>query len=113
MDEINIILGVTYILLFFVCILTSIPLLKRKIKMNYLYGVKIKKSYSSDENWYKINEYGAKRVIVWSFLFLFSAIAGFVMPFGDNTMFILLYAIAPIAIIIIPIIEIFKYAKKL
>ena len=113
MNEINIILGLTYICIFLACVLTSIPLLKRKIKMNYIYGIKIKKAYSSEQNWYKINEYGAKRIILWSPIFLIFAIFGFFIEFGANYEFILIFAIAPICVLIIPIIEIFKFAKKL
>jgi len=38
----------------------AIPLSYRKIKPNRLYGIRTKFSYSSDENWYRINQYGGK-----------------------------------------------------
>ena len=113
MNEINIILGITYISIYLACVLTSIPLLKRKIKMNYIYGIKIKKAYSSEENWYKINEYGAKRILLWSPIFLIIAIFGFFIEFGLNYELIMIYALVPICLLIIPIIEIFRYAKKI
>ena len=42
----------------------SIPLVKRRVKMNYLYGFRIPKAFESEENWYGINEYGAKQMII-------------------------------------------------
>ena len=29
--------------------------------MNHLYGIRIKKSFESEDSWYKINEYGGKQ----------------------------------------------------
>jgi hypothetical protein len=44
----------------------AIPLVKHKVKMNRTYGVRIRKAYSSPENWEKINEYGGRALIYWS-----------------------------------------------
>ena len=38
----------------------AIPLIKRKIPMNYIYGARFKASFKSNKNWYEINEYGGK-----------------------------------------------------
>ena len=45
---------------------TAVPLVRRKVKMNMLYGVRFARSYESDELWYRINEYGGRRLIQWS-----------------------------------------------
>lgn len=41
----------------------SVPLLLRKVPPNHWYGVRIPASFVSTENWYAINEFGAKRLL--------------------------------------------------
>jgi len=36
----------------------AIPLIKEKVKMNHLYGVRFAKSFESEENWYRKNKKG-------------------------------------------------------
>ncbi len=55
----NLFLGIVFITI-------SIPLLRGKIQRNRWYGVRIPKSYVSEDNWQKINRYGAKAMILWS-----------------------------------------------
>lgn len=58
----------------------SIPLVRRNVKMNKLYGVRFKKSYTSNEAWYDINEYGGRQLILWSIPIL---VAGVILLFID------------------------------
>lgn len=57
--EPNIITGVLFIAI-------SIPLFRGTIPMNEAYGFRIRKAFASKENWYAINRYGAKQMIIWS-----------------------------------------------
>ena len=41
----------------------SLPLLFRKVRPNHWYGVRVPASFVSTENWYAINEFGAKRLL--------------------------------------------------
>jgi uncharacterized membrane protein len=47
-------------------IAVSIPLVFNKIPPNHIYGFRLKKAFESEQNWYAINQYGAKVMIVWS-----------------------------------------------
>jgi len=114
--EVNIILGLLNIGSALVIILVSIPLIKRKIKMNYLYGVRIRKSFESEENWYNINEYGGKQLAIWSFLMILAGLACFLIPIKDPDRILLplIMGVGPITICIaIALIRIIAYAKKL
>ncbi len=53
--------------------LFAIPLIMRKIPMNHLYGIRIRKAFISNRNWYELNAYGGK-------LFLFFGL--FLAAFG-------------------------------
>ena len=66
--------GIVYILCGFVFILVSVPLVRRKIPMNRLYGFRFARSYASDDNWYRINAYGGRQLIRWSVLLIFAGV---------------------------------------
>lgn len=90
----------------------NIPLLKGKIKMNHFYGMRIGKSFESDEMWYKINKFGAKQFIIWSIPLLIAGIASFFLdPFSEPVSIILTFM--PCLIIIVPTIHVLLYSNRL
>jgi hypothetical protein len=48
----------------------SIPLIYRKIPMNHAYGIRVRRAFVSNENWYSINEYGGKLFFVFGLVIL-------------------------------------------
>lgn len=50
-------------------VLVSIPLVLKIVPMNHAYGVRVRKAFVSDRNWYEINAYGGKLLVVFG-LFL-------------------------------------------
>jgi hypothetical protein len=56
---------VTLVCLGFILIAISIPLYLGKIKMNRIYGFRIRKAFESEENWYEINRYRAHKSADW------------------------------------------------
>lgn len=93
-------------------IFLPLPLYFKKIKMNRWYGVRIPKSFKSEKNWYRINQYGAKWLIIWSIVPLFSGIMNLVFPFVviRDIHLMLLIVMGPV---IISLLQILIYAKKL
>jgi len=80
MDDANIALGLENLGVSLVIILVSIPLLLGKIPMNRWYGVRFKAAFESDDNWYAINRYGAKWLIIWSIVLMIIRITIFYAP---------------------------------
>lgn len=105
-------LGLSNIFVGILIIALCIPLLNDKIRMNRWYGIRLPKSYTSDENWYKINRYGAKRMILWSVVLVLIGIAAFFIPADGERKLGLALAWAPL-ILIIPAIESWLFSKKL
>lgn len=106
------ILGISYIFVGLLLIVLSIPLISSKVSRNALYGVRIGKSFESDENWYAINKYGGKVLIV---VGIITAVLGVSYIFiGDvsNTLDIIL-SFLPIIIILLGCIVAYLHAKKL
>ncbi len=112
MDNTSIILGLVHIFTAVLIILMSIPLVKGKVSMNKVYGIRFKKSYESDENWYKINKYGGKQLIYWSILLIIFGICSFFLPLEGRKNLIIVVSCAPL-IIIIPAIQSYIYSRKL
>jgi hypothetical protein len=80
MMDVNMFPGVINITSGLLFIGISIPLVKRKIKMNFLYGFRIEESFKSEENWYNINAYGGKELMVWSIPVILLGIICFFIP---------------------------------
>ena len=117
MNSENIYLGSTLLAVAILFIALSIPLVKRKVKMNPWYGVRIPKAFESEENWYKINAYGGKRLMIWSSALALIGIAAFFIPMeegnsGASALTILL-AFSPLIVVIPAIIEIVAYTRKM
>ena len=117
MNAENIFLGSVNLGFAIVITAICIPLVKCKIRMNPWYGVRIPKSFESEENWYKINAYGGKRMIVWALLPAVVGIAAFFLPLDSDAsgtlLLTLLLAIAPLVAILPPIIEIVIFSRKM
>ncbi|MFA5375345.1 MAG: SdpI family protein [Dehalococcoidia bacterium] len=117
MNSENIYLGSILLGLAVLFIAISIPLVKRKVKMNPWYGVRIPKSFESEENWYKINAYGGKRLMVWSSLLVLISIATFFIPLDENSSgvsaLVILLAFSPLIVVIPAIIEILSFSRKM
>ena len=90
----------------------SIPLILRRIPMNGFYGVRIPKSFVSDDNWYAINAYGGR------FLALAGAIIsviGLIIRFRPLTgeAAIVVAAVVPAIILVLSIIPVLMFARHL
>lgn len=75
METVNAKTAVTLVCLGFILIAVSIPLCLGKIKMNRFYGFRIQKAFESEENWYRINRFGAKALMCWSVVIITIGIA--------------------------------------
>jgi len=107
----NTIVGLMNISAGFLITILCIPLVKRKIKMNRWYGMRIPKSFKSEENWYKINEYGGKIFIYWSIpIVLIGIISLFLPPLGEKGTIIL--GLVPL-LVILPTIQLLIYSRKI
>jgi hypothetical protein len=98
----------TGLVLFFI----SLPLIRRKVPMNGLYGIRIPAAFKSEQSWYDINAYGGRKLAAWSWLITVTGIVGFFIPlkylafYGFGSGAVTLIAIG------IPIIQIFRWIRR-
>ncbi len=112
MASINLILGLSNVFCAVLVLGLSMPLLRGKVKPNPLYGVRFAKSFESEELWYAINAYGARRMIIWSVVLLVIGVLTFFVPLEGHTLRTLLFAFAPL-LYLIPAFEAYRYARRL
>ena len=58
----------------------GIPLILCKVPMNNYYGIRFSQSFKSDNNWYEINSYGGKALLISSIPIVITGLLGFMMP---------------------------------
>lgn len=112
MNLANFLLAISNIFVGILMILLSIPLVLRQMPMNKVYGIRFKKSFESEENWYKINTYGGKQLILWSIPLILLGVTTFFLPLDENKHWIILIACAPL-IILVPVVISYIYSRKL
>ncbi len=64
----------------------SIPMILRRVPRNRIYGVRFKASLKSDKNWYEINEYGGKALLLASVPIAACGVAGMLLRDGDSVL---------------------------
>ena len=112
MDTTAIALGLLNICVAAVCILINIPLLKRKIPMNRWYGARFKKSFESEENWYRINAHSAKQAILWSIPLLLIGVITLFLPLAEHRGLSNVLVFGPL-LLCVPCLLSYRYARKL
>ncbi len=58
----------------------SLPLVFGKIRMNAWYGIRIPKSFVSEDNWYQMNRCGGRWLLLYAFLLTLVGVATAVAP---------------------------------
>jgi len=86
----------------------SIPLLLCKVPMNGVYGIRIEKAFASKDNWYAINNYGAKQLLIWSLVMIASGIGLIFVPIPP-----ILRVVPLLLCITIAIVRTIRFAKTL
>jgi len=69
-------IAIVHLLAAIVIIITAIPLIQRRVKMNDWYGVRIRASFVSEEAWFDINRYGGRLLLLLGISFAVTASVG-------------------------------------
>ena len=113
MIDINTLFVIVYLGIGVTILFLCLPLLYNKIKMNYWYGFRISQSFTSEENWFAINQFGAKRFLRWNSVFFIIAFVTLVLPFETIPWLTIIIGFLPVVILLFPLVEILLFAKNL
>ena len=91
-------------------VLLSLPLLFEKIPPNWFYGFRIPRAFESEDNWYRINKYFARRMLQASiFLCVFGVACMFVAQPLNGLVAVGLLMIC----LLLAVIDTLRYASRL
>jgi hypothetical protein len=94
-------------------VVLSIPLVAGKVPMNRFYGIRTRKAFASDRNWYEINAYGGKLLLVYGLLLcLFSWLADDLAP-PPTSPWSAVFVAGPLVLIFAVFLLIRSYAARL
>lgn len=110
--ETNVLLGISNVVCALLAILLARPLVQHRIRPNAFYGVRFAKAFESDETWYAVNEYGARRLILWSCVLLAVGVATFFVPLDRYPRWTLPLALAPL-LFLVPALESYRFLRRL
>ena len=102
-----------YIFMGVLFIAISIPLIKRKVKINNWYGVRLPQTMKNEEIWYEVNEKSGKHLFAFSTIIIFFSILFYIGNFFSSIVsFIIMTVLIYIGIIVI-VIKASSFANKL
>ncbi len=90
----------------------AVPLIRRQVKMNRWYGVRMPKAYVSDANWYAINEFGGRWLAAAGAIL--ALVGGAVLLWPPTTEGgMLLAALAPAPLVLFTFLPVLRFARRL
>jgi hypothetical protein len=72
-------IAILHVIVGLLVIAVSVPLVRKKVKMNPWYGIKIPEAFKSEERWYEINQYGGRLMLWWGLSIVLVAGFGLVL----------------------------------
>lgn len=109
----NLVLGISLLMTALLMIFLNLPLMRGRVGPNHVYGMRIRKAFESKEHWYRINAYGGKLMILWALPLLLIAIVCFFVDFQRWPALAVVFGCSPIPLVLIPAVQIYRFAKKL
>lgn len=108
-ESLNWVIGGLNVACALVCFGLARPLVRRRVKPNHYYGVRFAKSFESEQLWYDINEFGGRRLIVWSIPLGVSGLLAWTLPLSEAALVAL--AFAPL-LLVVGCVETYLYARR-
>ena len=90
----------------------SVPLIYRKAPMNHFYGIRLRESFESKEQWYDINSYGGRKLAIWSWVIMVTGCVGLILPSRCVDTYVPIAIVLPIVSLIIPIVQTIRWIKR-
>lgn len=112
MDPVALTIGTSWTLTGVILVALCIPLVRGHIPRNSWYGIRLPQSFASDDAWYAINRFGAKRMIVWAIPLILVGLVSFFLPLKAHTNLTLFMGFAPLIFVLIPVFESWRFARK-
>jgi hypothetical protein len=96
-----------------VMIAVSVPLIARMVPMNRWYGVRTRKAFASEDNWYELNAYGGKLLTAYGGFLILVGVVGFNYAPDPTSLWAPVYMGVPMVVIFLVLLLINQRGKKL
>ncbi len=91
----------------------AIPLVLRMVPMNRYYGIRLPKAFKSDRNWYDINAYGGKVLLVYGVALTIFGIAARDWAPSPTSLWMAPFVVGPLVVLFPLLWLITAYARRL
>lgn len=71
---------ITFLVAGILFVVMSIPLIKRKIKINHWYGIRLPQTMTDENIWYEVNEIMGKYLLIFGIIVVILSLVLFLMP---------------------------------
>jgi hypothetical protein len=112
-SDLNVILGILFVLCGVLVGALCVPLALGRVPMNRYYGIRVLRSYRSDADWYAINRYGGRQMLSYAVLVAAVGVGVLFMPLRAGTLWFGAIALAPLLLLVPPLVSIFRFARHL
>lgn len=113
MQSFNLILGISFVFLGGVVSTLSVPLMFGRVPMNGYYGIRLSQSYRSDGNWYAINRYGGRQMLIYAALVAAVGVGILFVPLREGNVWFWAIMLAPLFLLVPPLVSILRFARHL
>ena len=107
-----IVIGVSWCFVGLLIAALAVPLARRKVPPNSVYGGRFRASFQSEEAWYAINRYAATRMIAWSIPIVLLGAALLTLRPTLTAATALLLGFAPVLFVLIPTFQTYRFATR-
>src|SRR6266576_6400290 len=95
-----------------VMFVSCLPLIYRKVPMNYFYGIRVREAFKSKERWFEINAYAGRKFAAWSWPLVVIGLVGLLLPNRFVFMYVPVAIGATLLSMFIPVIQTMRWIKS-
>ncbi len=106
-------LGLTFLGLGALLVALAIPLIRRIVRPNRVYGIRIPAAFASEEAWYRINRHGGFCLLAFGIANLLLGCLDFLLlPARPDALVVDLHLVAPLVMLVPFMVAVFLYPRR-
>jgi uncharacterized membrane protein len=110
-DAAGLLIGLFDMLIGLLIVAVALPLARGKVEMNHWYGVRVRQSFQSEDQWYRINRYGGRQLMACGLIIAVVGAVAFFLELGSSPGLMALFLFAPL-LVLVPAAASVLYARK-
>lgn len=91
----------------------AVPLIMRAVPMNRFYGVRTRRAFASDDNWYALNAFGGVLFLIYGAALVIAGIIGRTLALPPASPWTPAFVVGPLLGIVLVLLLIGAYSRRL